>query len=153
MTSAPPPTTTRAEDIAREMVKSLTDPAMASVPAANVYRDLIGALQAGKAESMPAVVIEVGNEEAPDELVIGRVMRAVYIDVHALQAGPDAASAVDAIALEAYNRIVQSAGLKAMVFELSEGAVTRENGVAGSRIALVTRTWRVRYSTAAASIQ
>lgn len=151
MSEAPAPTTSRAEDIAREMVKALSDPPMTAV--ASVHRDLIGALQSGNANAMPAVAVEVGNEDPPEEITIGRKMRAVYIDVHALQSGPDAASAVDAIALQAYNRIMQSSALRAMIFELEEGGVSRENGVAGARIALVTRTWRVRYSTTASSIQ
>ena len=76
--------TTRAELIAAAVKTALTSPAMTSVPAASVFRDLRGALQA---EVLPAVVVVTGNEPPPVRSNFGQKTRTVEIRVSVLAAG------------------------------------------------------------------
>ncbi|HND53637.1 MAG TPA: hypothetical protein PLV92_14610, partial [Pirellulaceae bacterium] len=60
--------TSKAESIAAAVHAALSSPAMASVPAARVFRDLHGALQS---DLLPAVAVETGDEDPPVRGVIG----------------------------------------------------------------------------------
>lgn len=118
---------------------------LSTVPAARVYRDLEGALQAGK---LPAVVIETGNEEPPEPQAMGaKKMRAVDVRVTVLASGANPFGAADPIVVESFNALMADPKLGGLAFDLTEGPTLRDREVAGLNIASVTKLYRYRYRT------
>lgn len=138
---------TLAEQIAVAIVTALTTPAMSSVPAARVYRDPDDAL---RSEVMPCIVIEVGDEPSPREVLIGRQDREVEIRVTTLATGTSSSSGqtqADAASLESYNRIFADRTLGGLALNVIEGPVQRISETSGDRLASVTRQLGIEYRT------
>jgi len=140
--------TSGAEAIAQAVHARLS--ALSTVPAARVYRDLVGALTAGK---LPAIVVETGNEEAPEPQAMGaKKMRSVDIRVTVLAAGENAFGAADPVVVESFGALIADPKLGGLAFDLTEGPTVRERETAESNIAGVTKLYRYRYRTAGNSL-
>ena len=138
---------TLAEQIAVAIVTAMTVPAMSSVPAARVFRDPDDAL---RSDLMPCIVVEVGDELAPREVLIGRQDRQVEIRVTTLAAGTSSAAGqtqADAASLESYNRILADRTLGGLALNIIEGPVQRMSETSGDRLASVTRLLGIEYRT------
>lgn len=145
--------TSKAEAITQAVVAALTTPAMTSVSAARVYRDLQGALAAA---SLPAIAVETGDEEEAQRTVIGYKMRAVEIRVSVLAAASLGASpytAADAAVVESFNRLSADPTLGGLAFEFDEGPTARTREDAEQNIGSVTKSYRYQYRTTEASIE
>jgi hypothetical protein len=140
--------TSRAEAIADAVFVALTAPPMTSVPAARVFRDLEGAVQA---ELLPAIAVETGDEPPPVRNVIGHKQRRVDIDVTVIAAGCYAAA--DAVLIEAFGRLVADPSLGGLAFELEEGATRRQRQDGERHLVAVTKTWSAQYRTAENSLE
>ena len=110
---------TLAEQIAVAVVTAMTTPAMSSVPAARVFRDPDDAL---RSEIMPCIVVEMGDEPSPREVLIGRQDR----EVETLE--------IDRT-------------LGGLALNIIEGPVQRISETSGDRLASVTRLLGIEYRT------
>lgn len=138
----------RVELIMAALVTALTVPAMNSVPAASVHRDLDSAISAG----FPAVVVEEGNEPAPGRDIISRAARELEVHLRILIKGSSPYALADAPMIEAYNRIMADGTLGGLAMEIVEGETARERAVLERPVAVVTKTFTVRYRTAETSL-
>ena len=138
---------TMAEQIASAIVTLLTVPPMNSVPAARVYRDPDDAL---RSSVMPCIVLELGDEPSPREVLIGRQDREVEIRVTTLATGDGDTSGLaqaDSASLESYNRIFADRTLGGLALNIIEGPVQRISETSGDRLASVTRQLGIEYRT------
>lgn len=140
----------RAEQIIQAIVAVLTSPTMASVPAAQVYRDLDRALDA----AVPAaLVVESGDEPAPDLATLGIAYRTLGVRVTALVKGANPATLADAPMLEAYGRILADRTLGGLAVDISEGETQRQTNVLETGVAAVAKHYQVQYRTDAYSLE
>lgn len=143
----------KAERIAAAVHAALTTPAMTAVPAADVFRDLHGALESG---ALPAIAVETGDEDEPNRTVIGYKLRAVEIRMTVLAAGVSGASpytAADAALVEAHNRLAADPTLGGLAFEFDEGPTERARESAEKNLGSITKSYRYTYRTTEASIE
>lgn len=139
----------RAEQIADAVRIRLTAPAMTSVPAASVYRELRGALQA---ERLPAIAIEPGNEPEPQRIAYGVLHRRVEIVVTVLAAGNTGYSAADPGHAEVFSRLLADPTLGGLALDVEFGAIRRERDDGERPRAAITTTYRYVYRTTEGSI-
>lgn len=145
---------TAAEDIVTEIVGLLQAPPMTSVAAAGVYRDLMQALQA---EELPAVAIELGDEDSPERVLLGTKHRRVEVRVTVLAKGDTPYREADAALLETHNRIFASQSvdgewLNGLAMDIVEGPTRRARNGYSEDLASVTKTYAVTYRTAEHSL-
>jgi hypothetical protein len=139
----------RAEQIAQAVAAALSTPAMSSVPAARVFRDMRGALDSGL---LPAVAIETGNEPPPARTTVRHLMRTVEIRVTVLGAG-GGYSVADPAHVESSNRLFADVTLGGLAFDLTEGPVVREREEGDRPRVAVTHTYLYQYRTTDGSIE
>lgn len=140
--------TSKAESIDAAVHAALSSPAMASVPAARVFRDLHGALQS---DLLPAVAVETGDEDPPVRVVIGHKERTTEVRVIVVAQG--AYSAADPAIVEAFDRLAADPTLGGLVFELDEGATRRERETGERQLVAVTKIFRAQYRTTESSLE
>lgn len=141
---------TRAEAIISALINALTNPAMASVSPSAIYRDLIGAIDQG---NTLALVVEEGDESAPQYDTISSVERTVEISLSAIAKGSMPYSRADAPLLEAHNRIMADRELGGLSMDIQEGQTTRQRDSLDRAVGIVTKTYRVVYRTSADSLE
>lgn len=140
--------TSKAEQIAAAVHAALTTPAMTSVPAARVYRDLHGALQS---DLLPAIAVETGDEDPPVRIVIGSKERTTEVRITVLALTSFATA--DAAVVESYNRIAAEPTLGGLAFEFDEGQTRRDREPAEQQRVSITKTLRFQYRTAENSLE
>ncbi len=141
----------RAESITEAVVEALTTPAMTSVPAARVYRDLNDALSS---ESWPAVLVETGDEPPPQTAAIGRKFRSldVVVTVLAASSGGSPHTDADAAVVEAFGRLMADRTLGGLAWDIQEGPTSRTSEAYGERLAAVRKVYQIEYETEEASL-
>lgn len=142
--------TSKAERITAAIAAALTVPAMTSVPAARVYRDLHGALQA---DLLPAVAIETGDEPEPSHRANGYKVRFVDVRVTVVAKGASPYTAADAALVESHARVMADRTLGGLAIGIDEGQTRRERGEAEEQLGAITKTYRVQYYTTETSIE
>jgi len=144
-----------AQEIVDEVVTLLTVPALDSVPAARVYRDIV---DARRATQMPCIVVEAGDEEAPDRILIGILGRRLQVEVTVLAKGVSPYAQADAALVESHNRIlgaqsVEGLWLNGLAEDIQEGPTRRLRDGMSEDLAAVTKTYLISYRTAERSIE
>lgn len=142
--------TSKAELITQAIVTALTVPAMSSVPAARVFRDVHGALQA---DLLPAVAVETGDEDTPDRRTTRHKLRYLDVNVTVVAKGESPYTEADAALVESFGRLMADRTLGGLALELQEGPTRRERSAAEEQIAAVTKTYRVQYHTTEESLE
>ena len=143
--------TSKAQQIADAVVAALRTPAMTSIPAASVYRDLNDAL---RSESFPALVVELGDERAPDTILIGRKDR--FLDVTLTVLADDATDpygAADAGVVESYGRVFADRTVGGIAIDVEEGETTREREGASENVCAVRKRYVVHFRTTESSLE
>lgn len=140
--------TSKAERIADAVHAALITPAMSSVPAARVFRDLHGAIAS---DVLPAIAVETGDEDAPVRIVLGHKERTTEVRVIVVAQG--AYSDADAALVESFNRLAADPTLGGLVFELDEGPTRREREPGESQLFGVTKVYRAQYRTTESSLE
>lgn len=140
--------TSRAEAIAGAIVAALTVPAMASVPAARVFRDIDGAMQS---EHLPAVAVEIGDEDPPmigaPHGVADRVLTVTVSVIAEATATGSPYAAADAAIVEAHNRVVADRELGGLAFDLLEGRTARDRDAGERHLGAIRKEYRAHYRT------
>lgn len=138
----------RVESIMVALLAKLTAPAMTSVAADSIYRDLDSAIAGG----FPALVLEEGDEPTPGLSVISKAARELEFRLHVLIKGSAPYSLADAPLIEAYDRLMADRTLGGLTQEIIEGATTRERTMLEKPVAIVTKNFTVRFRTAETSL-
>lgn len=140
--------TSKAERITQAVYTALTTPAMSSVPASSVYRDLTDALAS---ESWPAILVETGDEEAPERVTIGHKSRRVEIRVTVLEAG--GYSNADAALVESFDRLAADPSLGGLAFEFEEGPTLRSREGASESVVSIVKSYVYQFRTTELSLE
>lgn len=140
---------TAAEQIAQEVVHMLEAGILALVPG-RIHRDLNDAL---RAEQMPAIVVETGDEGAPDRTRLGVHDRVVDLQITVVAAGSNPYGLADAALLEAHDCLMRDATIGGLAFDVIEGATRRTRAGLGEDLGAVQKTYQVRYRTAENSLE
>jgi len=140
----------KAEQIAQALVTALTVPAMTSVPAARVYRELEDAI---RSELFPALVLELNGEPDPVSVLIGVKDRVVDADVIVLAAGSNRNADADSATVEAFGRIFADRTLGGLAIEVLEGPTRRERDTVGESMLAITKSYRIEYRTGESSLE
>lgn len=138
----------KVEQIMSALLTALTVPAMTAVPAASVFRDLDSALD----NELPAIVIEEGDEPAPDISVISLAGRYLNVRVAVLIKGTLPFSLADAALIESYNRIIADRTLGGLAINIAEGETKRERAMLEKPVAIVTKDFIVHFRTSETSL-
>lgn len=139
----------RVESIMVALLAKLTaTPAMTSVAATSIYRDLDSAIAAG----FPALVLEEGDEDPPGLAIVSRASRSLEFRLHVLIKGSAPYTLADAPLVEAYDRIMADRTLGGLTQEIIEGATTRERAMLEKPVAIVTKNFVARFRTAETSL-
>lgn len=142
--------TSKAETIAGAVVTMLTTPAMSSVPAARVFRDLNDAL---RTDLFPAVAVELGDERSPEPVMISRKDRFLDVDVTVLAQGTNAYTAADAAVVESFNRIFADRTIGGNAIDVAEGETMRDRTAGADNVASVRKRYVVHYRTTEGSLE
>lgn len=142
--------TSKAESITQAVVAALTVPAMTSVPAARVFRDINDALAS---DQWPAVAVETGEEQEPVRPVIGYKLRTAEVRVTVLASGTNAFTSADAALVESFNRLSANPTLGGLAFEFNEGVTDRSREGAAQNVAAVTKSYLYQFRTTESSLE
>ncbi len=143
-----------AEDIVTQIIATLTSPAMTSVPAAGVYRDI---MDARRSAQMPCVCVEAGDEDAPVRALIGIKDRKLDVQVTVLANGSNPYGQADAAVIETHARLFAAAVvggemLNGLALDIIEGPTRRSRDGMDEDIAAITKTYTIEYRTAEDSL-
>lgn len=122
----------------------LTVPAMTSVAAADVHIDPIFPADVANGT---ALNIELGDDVSSDRSLIGMKDRATELKLTAIATGTDAAMNADAVIFEANARLMADESLGGLCYEIAELGTSRFNEANGKRLAVIEKTYLVKYST------
>lgn len=139
--------TSRAEAIADALEVAFTVPPMTAVPAARVFRERDAALRSAL---FPAVVVELGDEQAPQSVLISKKDRFLDVLVTVLAASY---SAGDAALVETFGRIFADRTLGGIALDVVEGETSRDTESAGELAATTRKRYTVHYRTAESSME
>jgi hypothetical protein len=147
--------TSAAHDIVSEIFSVLTTPAMDSVPATAIYRDL---MDARRSTHMPCIAIELGDEDAPVRSLIVMKDRKLTVEVTVLASGSDPYGQADAAVVESFNRIMSAATpggaiLSGRALDIIEGPTRRQRDGLAEDLAAVTKTYTIEYRTQDRSLE
>lgn len=142
--------TSKAEQITQAIVAALTVPAMSSVPASRVFRDIHGALQAS---ALPAIAVETGDEETPERRTARHKMRWMEVTVSIVAAGASPFTVGDPALVEAHGRLMADRALGGLALEVLEGPTRRERSSAEQQLGVVAKTYRVQFHTTEESLE
>lgn len=141
---------TRAESIAQAIFALMTEPPMSSVPAADVYNDLIYALDLGVSRGL---VVELGDEPAPLQDNISTYERTVEVNISAIRRGRAPYTLADPLIAEAHARLLTDRLLGGLAMDIADGPTRRQRDSLEKLVGVVTKTYRVVYRTGADSLE
>lgn len=136
--------TSKAEQIAQQVIALLTTPAIDGVATGQVLRDPLDALDS---ETFPALCVELGDEGVPARPVTNVKQRAVLLSVSVLAAGAAPLVVADPIATEAANRLLADPTLGGLAVDLTELGTERHRDELGEGTAKVVLNFQVDYRT------
>lgn len=139
----------RAEAITQAIFALLADED-GPIEGVSVHRDLHGALSAG---SLPAIVVETGDEPAPSHVAIGVKTRAVEVIVSVVARGASPYTEADAALLEAHDRIMADRSLGGLAIEIAESFTRRSRVDAEQQVGEIAKSYLVQYVTTEISLE
>lgn len=141
---------TRAESIAHAIFALMTEPPMSSVPAADVYNDLIYALDLGVSWGL---VVELGDEPPPLQDNISTYERTVEVNISAIRKGRAPYTLADPMISEVHARLLADRLLGGLAMNITDGPTQRRRDSLEKLVGVVTKTYRVVYRTGADSLE
>ncbi len=142
----------RVDAIVQAIKTVLTVPAMSTLPATDVYLDLVQAIDQSK--TLAIAIEEADVEPAPNiGGLIGLAERQIDIDVHVIAKGQAPYRIADPALVESYNRIMADRTLGGLALEIREAPSNRRRSSAEKPIGVITKTYTVEYRTAAHSLE
>lgn len=123
----------------------------ASIAPSGIYTDWNYAI---KAVDTPCIVVEMGDEPAPQRVLIGAEDRSMQIKISVIGSADDAATVIDPIVAEVHKRLVADRTLGGLSMDVQPGAITRQRDNTMDRPALVTElVYQVEYRTTMTSME
>lgn len=123
---------------------------LSGVSGVTIHRDIVRAID--RAEQL-ALVVEHGDEPAPQVEFIGTTERAVEINVSVVAKGSAPYSRADAPLLAAHNLIMADRSLGGLALDINEGPATRQRDALEREVGVITKTYTVAYRTASDSLE
>lgn len=149
--------TTKALQIRDAIATLLRASTCGGVPSDRVYVDIATAIE-GDPSSLPAIVVELGNESAQRGSV-GQVQRMVQVTVAVVSAATkgvgaaDATTNADAPLAEAHRRIVADVTLGGKAFDVQDTSLTRDRDELDKPVMITRITYDVQYDTTETSLE
>lgn len=123
---------------------------VAGVAGVEHYRDIVSAIDSA---DQLALVVEQGDEPAPQRDTISTYERQIEINVSAVAKGKEPYSRADAPLLAAHNLILADRLLGGLAMDIEEGQTSRQREKLEREVGLVTKTYTVVYRTTADSLE
>lgn len=123
---------------------------LAGVSGVTTHRDIVRAID--RAELL-ALVVEQGDEPAPQVEFIGTSERSIEINVSVVAKGGAPYSRADAPLLAAHNLIMADRSLGGMALDITEGPTNRQRDALEREVGVITKTYTVAYRTASDSLE
>lgn len=134
----------RVEQMVVYLYNKLTAPgAMISVLSSSVFRDLDSALNS----ELPAIVLEEGDESAPELPALGIANRFLTVRLMILIKGELPYSLADVPLIEAYDLIMSDRTVNNMAIDLTEGETKRERAMLEQPVAIVSKEFVIEFRT------
>lgn len=141
---------TKSLQIRNAIVVLYTATPVAGVAAAAVYTDWRFAI---KPIDLPAIAVELGDESAPQRMLIGALDRTLQVKVSVITAGDDATTAADAVVAEAHRRLVADLTLGGLAMDVIQGAIQRQRDVLEKPVLITELNYQVEYRTTMTSME
>jgi hypothetical protein len=141
---------TKSLRIRNALVALFTATPVAGVAAAAVYTDWRFAI---KPIDLPAIAVELGDEIAPQRVLIGALDRTLQAKVSIITAGDDATTAADTIVAEAHRRLVADLTLGGLAMDVKQDAISRQRDVLEKPVMITELNYLVEYRTTMTSME
>lgn len=146
--------TTKALQIRDAVVALMTASAVAGVAAGSVYKDWPFHI---KPEDVPAICVELGDEQGPVRFVIGALDRTLQLKVSIISKGAlpatDATTAADAVVAEAHRRVVADLTLGGLAMDVTQDGINRRRDVLEVPVLITEMHYSVLYRTTNLSLE
>jgi hypothetical protein len=123
---------------------------VAGVAATAVYTDWSFAI---KPIDMPAISVDLGNESAPQRMLIGALDRVLQVKLSVITAGDDATTAADPVIAEAHRRLVADLSLGGLAMDVKQDAISRQRDVLEKPVLITELNYLVEYRTTMTSME
>lgn len=123
---------------------------LAGVSGVTMHRDIVRAID--RAEQL-ALVVEQGDEPAPQAEFVGTRERLVEIKVSVVAKGSAPYSLADAPLVAAHNLIMADRSLGGLALDIDEGPTNRQRDALEREVGVITKTYTVAYRTASDSLE
>lgn len=123
---------------------------LAGITGVTIYRDIVRAID--RTEQL-ALVVEQGDEPAPQRDTLATYERRIEINVSAVAKGSDPYSSADAPLTDAHDLIMADRSLTGLAVDVEEGPTTRQRDTLEREVGVITKTYSVAYRTAADSLE
>lgn len=123
---------------------------LAGVSGVSNHRDIVRAIE--RTEQL-ALVVEQGDEQAPQPDTISTYERRIEINVSAVAKGTEPYNRADAPMTSAHNLIMADRTLGGLAMDIDEGPTTRQRDSLEKEVGVITKTYIVAYRTAADSLE
>lgn len=118
---------------------------LAGVSGVTTHRDIVRAID--RAERL-ALVVEHGDEPAPALATLSREQRTVEINLSVVVKGQAPYSVADPVLTSAHDLIMADKTLGGLAKKVVEGETRRQRDAMEREVGVVTKIYRVEYSTA-----
>ena len=136
--------------IRNAIVALLTATPVAGVGATAIYKDWKYAI---KPADMPAIVVELGDETAPQRALIGALDWGLQLKVSVVTAGDDPTTTADTVIAEAHRRIVADLSLGGLTLDVKQDAITRQRDVLETPALITELLYVIEYRTTMTSME
>lgn len=123
---------------------------LAGVSDVTIHRDIVRAID--RTEQL-SLVVEQGDEPAPQRDTIATYERQIDIHVAAVAKGSEPYGRADVPLSAAHDLILQDRSLGGLAMDIDEGPTTRQRDSLEREVGVVTKTYRVVYRTTADSLE
>jgi hypothetical protein len=141
---------TKSLQIRNAIVALLKATPVAGVAATAVYTDWHFAI---KPIDMPAISVDLGDESAPQRVLIGALDRTLQTKLSIITAGDDATTAADAIVAEAHRRMVADLTIGGLAMDVKQDAISRQRDVLEKPVLITELNYLVEYRTTMTSME
>lgn len=142
--------TTKSLQIRDAIVTLLKATPVAGVAAGAVYTDWHFAI---KTIDMPAISVDLGDESAPQRVLIGALDRTLQVKLSVITAGDTATTVADPVVAEAHRRLVADLTLGGLAMDVKQDTITRQRDVLEKPVMITEMTYLVEYRTTMTSME
>lgn len=140
----------KALQIRDAIIALLTTPALTGIGAGGVSVDPDYAFEM---RDLPAVAVYLGDEQAPQRVMIGSVDRQVILTVRIISKGDDVFANADALQTACFSRVMADMTLGGLVLDIQEQGTRRSRDVLQAPVGITELDFAVDYRTTPTSLE